>query len=151
MSLWIKRANAEVDRSVRLIESINRILPVPFEDRRSKVGMITYGTWRWLRFTPVVLVPFLTFCAIAEARDHPHENVLTALHLWLADHGMFRHDTVKALNPTFEDERVAMEWKLNDRKWRLTGADLLSDRELREFAAINIEKQRTIESLKKST
>ncbi|EPY38835.1 hypothetical protein AGDE_05094 [Angomonas deanei] len=140
--LWVKRAKAEVTRHSRVLETINRVLPMPFEERRGRVGMLSYGTYRWARYFPLVLVPFVLIGSIMETRDNPQENVFTSLHLWLADHGMFRHDTIKALNPAFEDERRSISWKANDRKWRFTGADMPSERELKEFAAINIDRQR---------
>lgn len=144
--LWVKRAKAEVSRHSRLLETVNRVFPLPFEERRSRVGMMTYGTYRWMRYFPFVLIPLILGGAILETRDNPQEHVFTALHLWLADHGVFRHDSIKALNPAFEDERRSIQWKANDRKWRFTGTDMPSERELREFAAINIEHQRRIRS-----
>ncbi|CCW61422.1 unnamed protein product [Phytomonas sp. EM1] len=140
--LWVKKAKAEVSRHSRMLETINRVFPMPFEERRGRVGTVTYGTYRWLRYFPFFLVPLILGGAILETRDNPKEHVFTALHLWLADHGVFRHDTVKALNPAYEDERREIEWKTNDRKWRFTGTDTPSERELREFAAINMERQR---------
>lgn len=140
--LWVKRAKAEMTRHSRVLETINKILPMPFEERRSRVGMVSYGTFRWLRYFPVVVIPLIVCGCIMETRDNPEENVFTALHLWLADHGMFRHDTIKALNPAFDDERRSIEWKANERKWQLSGTDMPADRELREFIAINMERQR---------
>ncbi|KAH9601711.1 hypothetical protein LSM04_006387 [Trypanosoma melophagium] len=140
--LWVKRAKAEVSRHSRLLETLNRVFPMPFEERRSRVGMVSYGTYRWFRYFPIVLVPAVLIGVILETREIPQEHVFTSLHLWLADHGMFRHDTVKALNPAFEDERREIEWKTNDRKWRFTGIDIPSEKEMHEFAAINIESQR---------
>ncbi|KAG5492801.1 hypothetical protein JKF63_01381 [Porcisia hertigi] len=139
--LWVKRAKAEMTRHSRVLETINRIFPMPFEERRSRVGMASYATYRWLRYFPVILVPCVVIGTLLETRDNPQEHVFTSLHLWLADHGVFRHDTVKALNPAFEDERRSIEWKANDRKWRFTGTDMPSEREIREFAAINIDRQ----------
>ncbi|KAH8604175.1 hypothetical protein ERJ75_001733100 [Trypanosoma vivax] len=144
--LWVKRARAEVSRHSRILETLNRVFPMPFEERRSRVGMVTYGTYRWFRYFPILLVPIVVTGTILETRDVPHEHVFTPLHLWLADHGMFRHDTVKALNPAFENERRAIEWKTNDRKWRFTGLDMPSGKELREFAAININAKRSLSS-----
>ncbi|ORC92082.1 uncharacterized protein TM35_000042960 [Trypanosoma theileri] len=141
--LWVKRAKAEVTRHSRLLETLNRVFPMPFEERRSRVGMVSYGTYRWFRYFPIVLVPAVLIGVILETRDIPQEHVFTSLHLWLADHGMFRHDTVKALNPAFEDERREIEWKANDRKWRFTGIDMPSEKEMREFTAINIERIRS--------
>lgn len=143
-AVWVKRARAEVTRHSRVMETINRVLPLPFEERRARVGMVSYGTYRYLRYFPLVLVPTILIGAILETRDLPNEHLFTALHLWLADHGVFRHDTVKALNPAYEDERRTLEWKQNDRKWRFTGSDLPSEREIKEFAAINLDRQRQI-------
>ncbi|AIO01991.1 hypothetical protein LPMP_343680 [Leishmania panamensis] len=139
--LWVKRAKAEMTRHSRVLETINRVFPMPFEERRSRVGMTSYATYRWLRYFPVILVPVIVLGTLLETRDNPQEHVFTSMHLWLADHGVFRHDTVKALNPAFEDERRSIEWKANDRKWRFTGMDMPSEREIREFAAINIDRQ----------
>lgn len=143
-ALWVKRAKAEVTRHSRLMETINRVFPIPFEERRSRVGFLSYGTFRWARYAPILLVPITIVGAVLETRDVPTEHVFTALHLWLADHGVFRHDTVKALNPAYEDERRSIEWKQNDRKWKFTGLDLPNEREIKEFAAINIDRQRQL-------
>ena len=138
MSLWVKRAKVEATRRTRWVETLNRLFPLPFEERRSRVGMLSYKSFRWFRFLPWVLPPIAMVGIITEARDIPHEHIFTALHIWMADQGLFRHDTIKALNPAFEMERLALENKMNDRKWRFTGGDGLSEREAREFAAINI-------------
>ncbi len=138
MSLWVKRAKVEANRRSKFVETINRIFPLPFEERRARVGMMSYKTFRWFRFIPWLLPPVCFTGIMLESRDVPHEHIFTALHVWLADHGLFRHDTIKALNPAFEIERMALENKICDRKWRFTGGDGLSEREAREFAAINI-------------
>lgn len=142
--IWVKRAKAEVSRHSRLMETINRVAPMPFEERRAKVGFLSYGAFRYLRYFPFVIVPGILLGSILEMRDVPTENIFTSLHLWMADQGLFRHDTVKALNPAFEDERRSIEWKANDRKWRVTGMDMPSEREIKEYAAINIERHRHI-------
>jgi hypothetical protein len=141
-ALWVKRVKVETEKYQRVTELINKIAPTPFEERRSRVGTVTYKTWRRIRFAPAIVFPMCIIGGISEMRDLPHENIFTGLHLWLADNGVFRHDTVRALNPAFEDERRSVEYKSNDRKWRFTGADLPSEREIKEFAAINLEKQR---------
>ena len=141
-ALWVKRVKVETEKYQRVTELVNKCLPTPFEERRSKVGAVSYKTFRWLRYSPLFLFPICIVGGISEMRDLPHENVFTGLHLWLADNGVFRHDTVRALNPAFEDERRSVEYKSNDRKWRFTGADLPSEREIKEFAAMNLEKQR---------
>lgn len=143
-ALWVKRAKAEVSRHSRMLETLNRVLPMPFEERRSRVGFLSYATFRWARYFPVALIPMIVVGAILETRDIPTEHIFTSLHLWLADHGVFRHDTVKALNPAYDDERRSIEWKQNDRKWRFTGTDLPSEREIKEFAAIHVDKQRQL-------
>jgi hypothetical protein len=142
MSLWVKRAQGEAVRNASFMESVNRVFPMPFEERRTRVGMVKYRTWRWIRAGPYAIVPLLLGGIVLESRDSPHENVFTALHLWLADQGLFRHDTIKALNPAFETERMALEAKFNDRSWRFTGGDQISERELREFIAINVDKSK---------
>ncbi|RNE99394.1 hypothetical protein TraAM80_08215 [Trypanosoma rangeli] len=139
--LWVKRSKAGLSRHSRLLETINRVFPMPFEERRSRVDMVTYDTYLWFRYFPLLLVPVVIIGIILETCDIPQEHVFASLHLWLTDHGMFRHVTVKALNPAFEDERRAIEWKANDCKWRFTGVDMLSEKELREFEAINIQRQ----------
>jgi hypothetical protein len=138
MSLWVKRAKVEATRRSRWVETLNRIFPLPFEERRSRVGVVTYKTYRWYRFLPWILPPMAMGGIFLEARDVPHDHIFTSLHIYCADMGMFRHDTIKALNPAFEHERLALDNKLNDRKWRFTGGDGLSEREAKEFAAINI-------------
>ncbi|CUG40933.1 Hypothetical protein, putative [Bodo saltans] len=143
-AVWVKRAKSEATRHSRLMETINRVMPLPFEERRARVGFLSYATFRYMRYFPIVLVPAIMIGTILETRDIPTEHVLTSLHLWLADHGMFRHDTVKALNPAYDDERRSIEWKQNDRKWRFTGLDMPSEREIKEFAAINIDRQRQL-------
>jgi hypothetical protein len=143
-AVWVKRAKSEATRHSRLMETINRVIPLPFEERRARVGFMSYGTFRYMRYFPIVLVPTILAGAILETRDVPTEHIFTPLHLWLADHGVFRHDTVKALNPAYDDERRSVEWKQNDRKWRFTGVDMPSEREIKEFAAINIDRQRQL-------
>lgn len=142
MSLWIKRAQTDVQKKSQFMVTMNKTFSIPFEERRSRVGSLSYKTWRWVRFLPWIVAPVAIVGMILESRDIPHEHVFTALHIWLADHGVFRHDSIKAINPAYEHERMAFEAKSNDRKWRFTGGDLLSDRELREFAAMSIERQR---------
>ena len=151
MSLWIKRAQAEVGRRNSLAESLSRVMPMPFEERRGRVGMVPYNTFRWFRYLPWVVCPGICIGVMLESRDVPTEHCFTPLHVWLADHGFFRHDTIKALNPSFDQERIAAEHSNTDRKWRFTGADLLSEREVREFAAMTIEKQRLREGLTHSS
>ncbi len=146
-AVWVKRVKVETEKYHRFSELVNKALPTPFEERRSKVGSVSYRTWKYLRWFPVLFFPSLFVCGISEMRDLPHENVFTGLHLWLADNGVFRHDTVRALNPAFEDERRSVEFKSNDRKWRFTGSDLPSEREIKEFAAINLDKQRRTQRL----
>ena len=140
MSLWVKRAQGEALRNANFTETVNRVFPLPFEERRTRVGMVKYRTWRWMRAGPYVMIPFLLSGIVLESREAPHENIFTALHLWMADQGLYRHDTIKALNPAFDSERMALESKYNDRSWRFTGGDQISDRELREFVAINVDK-----------
>lgn len=142
MSLWIKRAQGEAVRNASFVETVNRVAPLPFEERRSRVGMVKYRMWRWLRAGPYVIVPALCIGIVLEAREAPHETMVTAFHIWLADQGVFRHDTIKALNPAFDSERMALEAKWNDRSWRFTGGDQISERELREFIAINVDKSK---------
>ena len=142
MSLWVKRAQGEAVRNASFVESVNRVFPLPFEERRTRVGMVKYRTYKWLRAGPYVVIPFLICAIILESREAPHENVFTGLHLWMADQGLYRHDTIKALNPAFEHERMALEAKYNDRSWRFTGGDTISERELREFVAINVDKSK---------
>lgn len=140
MSLWVKRAKVEATRRSQWLETLNRVFPLPFEERRSRIGMVSYKHWRWMRIIPWVCPPIVFFGVVFETRDVPHDHIFTALHVWMADHGVFRHDTIKALNPAFEHERLAIDAKNADRKWRFTGGDGLSERELREFAAINVER-----------
>jgi hypothetical protein len=145
--VYVKRVTAEVRRNSAWLETINRIMPMPFEERRGRVGMVSYAHWKWMRLLPFVAIPAIGIGTILETRSIPQEHVFTALHLWLADHGVFRHDSVKALNPAYEDERRQIEWKSTDRKWRFTGLDSPSEREIKEFAALNIERQRTINDI----
>lgn len=141
-SLWVKKAKVEAQKRSAWVDAINRVFPLPFEERRARIGAMPYKHFRWYRYLPWIVPPLFATAVIIESRDVPHEHVFTALHLWLADHGVFRHDTIKALNPAFEHERMAMDIKNNDRKWRFTGGDMLTDKELREFAAINVDRAR---------
>jgi hypothetical protein len=142
MSLWVKKAKVEQQRKAQWVETLNRVYPLPFEERRSRVGMVTYRNWRMARFIPFIVPPFMMGGMILESREVPHEHLFTAFHVWCADVGFFRHDTIKALNPAYDHERMAFDTKNNDRKFRLSGADSISEREMREFAAINIDAAR---------
>lgn len=142
MALWVKRARIEATKKAQWTETVNRVFPLPFEERRARVGMLSYRNWRFTRLIPYIAGPTIMSGLFLEGRDIPHENCLTSMHIWFADHGFFRHDTIKALNPAYEHERMAFESKTNDRRFRFTGGDTLSERELREFAAINIDKSR---------
>ena len=142
MSLWVKRAKAESNRRNALMESINRVMPMPFEERRSKVGWVSYRSYRWMRWAPIFGPPMIIIGALVESRGLAYENALTPLHLWLADQGCFRHDSIKALNPAYEIERSALFAKENEKRYIMAGEDLLSPREVRAFGAMNIEHQR---------
>lgn len=141
MVTWVKRASAEKARRWRVTETLNRLFPMPFEERRSRVGTMKYKHYKFFRFLPYIVMPTLAIGVIAEGRQAPHETVLTPLHVWLADHGFFRMDSIKAVSAQGEQERLVYQNRVNDRKFFLTGGDLLSDTEQREFATINKERQ----------
>ena len=67
MSLWVKRAKVEATRRSRWVETLNRVFPLPFEERRSRVGVLTYKTFRWFRIIPWVLPPMCMFGMVAES------------------------------------------------------------------------------------
>ena len=141
MVTWVKRAKAEQMRRWRFSETLNRLFPLPFEERRARVGMVKYKHYRFARFLPYMMMPSVGVGIIGESRQAPHETVLTPFHIWLADQGVFRMDTIKAVSPQGEQERLVYQTRVNDRKFFLTGGDLLSDMEQREFATINKERQ----------
>ena len=142
MSLWVKRAKAETNRRNALMESINRVMPMPFEERRARIGWVSYRTFRYARWLPILLPPVIAVGVVVESRSLPHETMLTSLHLWMADQGFFRHDSIKALNPAYEVERSAVFAKENEKRYLLAGEDMITPRELRAFSAMNIEHQR---------
>jgi len=141
-SLWVKRAKIETSRRVKWNEALNRVLPLPFEERRARIGMLTYRVWRWWRYLGLIIPPILLWGVMMETRETPHENMFTSLHVWLADQGFWRHSTIKALNPAYENERLAFDARMNDRRYRTTGADQFSQKEMREWSAINIARAR---------
>jgi hypothetical protein len=147
MSLWIKKSRAEVTRRSQFNEALNKVMPLPFEERRGRISgnAVSYKTFRWWKFSPFVVIPGIFMAVIAESRELAYENGMTPVHVWLADRGFFRHDTIRALNPAFDEERLAAEGDMNDKKWRFTGVDLLSEREAREFAALVLEKKRRLD------
>jgi hypothetical protein len=142
MSLFIKKTVAEVRRSNRLAETASRIFPTPFEERRGWVGFVPYSMWQKFRYTPLIIGPFFTFALIVESRSSPTESALTPIHVWLADCGWFRHDTIKAVNPAYDDERINTEWSMQEVSWRASKSDTPSLREIKEFVAINAERRR---------
>ena len=137
MSLWIKRAKSELRSSTKIAETISRVAPFGFEDRRALVGVLPYKVWRWGRFIPLIIAPFIVLSSISESRAMPQENAFTLLHLWLADHGFFRHDSIKALNPAFDKDRDIIETRQSEKRYRFTSLETISDREARDFMIMN--------------
>lgn len=132
----------EAKRHSRLLETANRLFPTPFEERRSWVGMMPYKAFRKWRVLPFFVVPFIVVGYISECRGTASETLMTPLHIWLADKGVWRHDTIKALDPAYDDERINSDWSRNDQTWRSTRTDLPSIREVKQFAAVNQDRQR---------
>eukprot|EP00759_Apiculatamorpha_spiralis_P050456 PhF_6_TR4763/c0_g1_i1/m.6574 len=141
MVTFVKRAQVEQSRNWRFSEVLNRVFPLPFEERRSRVGMMPFKIYRWVRYAPVIAFPGLIIGVVTESRQSPNETVLTPFHIWLAHQGVWRLDTIKAVSPQGEQERLLHQQRVNDRKFFLTGGDQLSDREMREFVAINQERK----------
>jgi hypothetical protein len=145
MSLWIRKAyNRDMTKTKQVQLAISRILPTPFEERRSRIGVSGIHL-KWLsplRLSVYIVIPTIVGMLMSESRDMPYVNCFTAIHIWFADHGLWRHDTIKALNPAFEVERQAYWSKASNLRYYFTGFDQASEKEGNEFAAMNLERHR---------